>query len=166
MRGTANERFWAKVHKTDSCWNWTAAMGPGGYGQFGVSKQRGLVVAHRYSWELANGPIPVGMFVCHKCDNRACVNPEHLFLGTQADNVRDMVAKGRGRNPIGESHPRSKVTVEFVRMVRERYACGGVSQPQLARETGIGVGHMYNILYGLSWRHAGGPILPRKRSQP
>lgn len=85
--------FWAKVHKTDDCWEWTAARMSSGYG--GFYWQRGRVPAHRFSWEIAFGAIPEGMFVCHHCDNRLCVRPDHLFLGTALDNARDCVAKGR-----------------------------------------------------------------------
>jgi hypothetical protein len=99
----ASVRFWTHVEKTDTCWNWTAALnktGGTGYGVFndGISN---CVRAHRFSWELNCGPIPEGLSVLHKCDNRRCVNPGHLFIGTQLDNMRDRNAKGRG--PKGET---------------------------------------------------------------
>jgi hypothetical protein len=100
------DRFWAAVDKTnaDGCWEWTRARFPSGYGKMqleGGSRKvpgsRKLEGAHRLAWTLTHGEIPDGLWVLHKCDNRPCCRPDHLFLGTCADNVRDMVAKGRHR---------------------------------------------------------------------
>lgn len=90
-----SERFWAKVEKTDGCRNWTASLNNKGYGQFWSGRR--LLLAHRYSWELANGVIVNGMCVMHRCDNPRCVNPQHLVLGTQAENLEDARAKGRAK---------------------------------------------------------------------
>ncbi len=91
------ERFWSKVRITPGCWEWTAAVNHGGYGLFQYTS-RSCRRAHRVSYELAYGPIPKGMVVMHKCDNPPCVNPDHLELGTMADNNRDKGQKGRARN--------------------------------------------------------------------
>ena len=91
------ERFWAKVEKTDWCWIWTGARSQFGYGNLTTNgKQEN---AHRVSWEIHFGPIPDGMRVLHACDNPPCVRPFHLFLGTQKDNNRDRETKGRGNHP-------------------------------------------------------------------
>lgn len=85
--------FWSRVDKSGDCWLWTGARDGKGYGRLGNK------VASRLSWELSHGPIPRGKLVCHKCDNPPCVRPDHLFLGSPADNFYDMVAKGRGVRP-------------------------------------------------------------------
>lgn len=88
------DRFWSKVRKGDGCWEWTAWINSNGYGEF--TKDHKNLKASRVSWILTYGPIPDGLFVCHHCDNPPCVRPDHLFLGTPLDNMRDMIAKGRG----------------------------------------------------------------------
>lgn len=90
--GNHVNRFWSKVNKTDDCWEWTGGKNSGGYGRFVVDGS--ITLAHRYSVEL-DGRDPTGKFVCHHCDNPSCVNPEHLFVGTNHDNVKDMMNKNR-----------------------------------------------------------------------
>lgn len=93
--------FWKKVKKSEGCWEWQGCLS-GGYGSVTVNKQ--CLRAHRFVWTFTFGAIPDGLFVCHHCDNRRCVRPDHLFLGTTDDNMRDMVIKGRHHPPIGEKH--------------------------------------------------------------
>lgn len=96
------EEFEAKIHKTDSCWIWNGAIGTGGYGRFGK-----YFKAHRFSYQLYKGTIPKGLHVLHRCDVRLCVNPEHLWLGTNQDNIDDRNRKGRQTK--GTKHPFSKL---------------------------------------------------------
>ena len=145
-------RFDANVAASSGCWEWTAARQPAGYGAFGAQSRN--YGAHRWQWERHNGPIPNGMMVMHRCDNPACVRPEHLFLGTQTDNMRDKMAKGRHRYHVfqGEDHGRAKVTNEDVQAIRRLYA-EGISGPELSRRYGLGRTAIYKIIRRQSWRH-------------
>lgn len=113
------DRFWPKVEKTNSCWLWCGATGAWGYGNIGARKEDGKLStlrAHRVSWEIHYGPVPYGLLVLHKCDNRVCVNPDHLFLGNYMDNMNDMIEKGRSRK--GERHHAAKLTDNDVLAIR------------------------------------------------
>lgn len=152
---TLKERFWAKVRKTDGCWLWMASKRTNGYGQFSVGGGNiGMSYAHRVSWELHNGPIPAGLSVCHHCDVRSCVNPGHLFLGTQFDNLADMTEKGRrthaGRGLPGEACGHSKLTDAKVREIRAR--CGQTHEC-IAKEFGVSRRAISFIRSGETWRH-------------
>ena len=140
-------RFWSKADKSGECWIWTACRNHKGYGFFGVSgKNRG---AHRVAYELAVGPIPPGLFVCHRCDVPACVNPGHLFLATNAENLRDMTEKGRRKT--GADHGRSKMTVAQVRQIRALYAAG-TKQVRLRAMFGMSKFGISAIVHGLTWK--------------
>ena len=138
------DRFWPRVRKSAGCWEWTGGRYPRGYGFFSVNG-RGHA-AHRVAWELARGPIPDGVLVCHACDNPACVRPDHLFLGTQSDNMRDMAAKGRHPYPRGEHHNQARLSNADVAEIRRLYAAGGVSQAALAERFGVCQSHVSRIV--------------------
>ena len=117
----AEADFWARVNKTDSCWEWTGVISRSGYGQVRfafISNSRIPQSTHRIAWQLVNGPIPDGMDLCHTCDNRRCVRPDHLFLGTDLDNARDRDAKGRTARLAGARNARAKLTEQDVRSIR------------------------------------------------
>lgn len=143
-------RFWASVDKTGECWVWTAGKTQKGYGSFyGGGRLRR---AHRTSWELANGPIPDGLFVCHRCDNRPCVRPDHLFLGTAKDNMDDARAKGRPVRvfPSGESHPSARLTgADVVAILALR---GTATAQQIAARFGTSRTTVQSVWAGTKWR--------------
>lgn len=152
------DRFWPRVNKTDTCWLWTGATSSG-YGVIGIGgHDGGWAYAHRLSWEWTNGPIPAGMYVLHRCDVPRCCNPDHLFIGTQADNIRDMVIKRRGwrqqpgNAPKGEQHPMARLTEGNVRALRARWHVGE-SFASLAQAFGITTTHARRIALGEAWRH-------------
>lgn len=132
------------------CWLWTAS-GCGGYGRLSVNGR--LTGAHRFSWELANGPVPNALYVLHRCDNPPCVNPAHLFLGTIAANNKDRANKGRG--VIGERSPRAKLTERKVTEIRALHTAGR-SQAYLARAYGVSDSLVRLVVTGQAWKHVGG----------
>lgn len=148
------ERFWEKVdvRGPDECWEWTAARIGDGYGNIGVITGKSAL-AHRVSYEFANGPIPTGRCVLHTCDNPPCVNSAHLFVGTRADNAADRDAKGRGGSDKrrGERNGSAKLTAAIVAAIRAEYVPWEVSTPFLARKYGISKGHVHRIVTGASW---------------
>lgn len=141
--------FWSKVRKTDTCWLWTGAKFKTGYGVCNV--RRKVRTAHRYSYEINVGPLPPGLCVCHHCDTRFCIRPEHLFLGTYKENVADMNAKGRGRPPIGHDNGASKLTGKDVAFVFANYP--KISQSHLAARFGVTQSAISRILSGENWKY-------------
>jgi hypothetical protein len=154
-RRPAVEYFWKKVDTSGECWLWTASQDPGGYGHFSVKNEatgkHRHTAPHRFSWELHHGPIPDGLLVCHHCDVRLCVNPSHLFLGTNQENIQD--ASQKGRLPIGEANRRSKLTPDQVREIRRLYDTGKFGQRTIAKQFGVRQGTIQHILWGITWRH-------------
>ncbi len=162
------DRFWTKVAKGEGCWEWTAARSSG----YGVITRRDQnrghsIYAHRLSWELHYGPIPTGLWVLHHCDNRGCVRPDHLWLGTVQDNLADMRAKGRGYVPEprrgtehhwfgadhrGERNGHARLTAADVITIRARLARGD-KRTIIASDYGIHRGTLMNIQNRRLWSH-------------
>ena len=146
------QKFWSNLSITlspDECWEWLGRRVKG-YGMMCVSKRS--IGAHRISWGIHNGTIPEGMSVLHKCDNPSCVNPNHLFLGTQADNIRDMMIKKRDKHPSGENHKNHKLVLSQVENIRLRYKQGGITFKELASEFGVSQSAINNIIQGNRWK--------------
>jgi hypothetical protein len=158
--GTDLERLTSKItpEPTTGCWLWTAALDSAGYGTLNVNGK--TVKAHRWAWSIFHGPIPAGRFVCHRCDNPACVNAEtHLFLGTVADNSADMVRKGRGC--LGARNGRAVLTPDRVAEIRRlarsgrlrmRGQPGEITQTDLARAYGVTQSQISAVANGREWR--------------
>jgi hypothetical protein len=161
------DRFWPKVAKSDGCWLWTGAYQRRAHGEYGHIQLEDLRIerAHRVSWMLHFGPIPPDMRVLHRCDNPRCVRPDHLFLGTQLDNIADMDRKGRrrtvrgdahhARRPgarIGERNGRSRLTPDDVRRIRAMRA-GGAMYKDIASAFGVATPTVQHIVSGKNWSH-------------
>lgn len=140
------ERFWSKVNTTGTCWIWTDSVNVEGYGRFkAFGKDRR---AHRFAFELVNGPIPSGYHVCHHCDNPSCVRPDHLFLGTDKDNKDDCVKKGR--QPKGITNGRAKLNEVQVLEIRTN---NSISIANLARRYNVDEKSIRRIRARETWKH-------------
>ena len=149
------KRFWEKIKvgNKDDCWEWQASKMSYGYGQFGISAGR-VILAHRYSWMLHFGSIPNGLFVLHHCDNPACVNPNHLFIGTQKDNLHDMIRKGRAKNPpmpMGDSNPNAKLSRHDVKDILNYFERGLATSRELRKLYDISKTTFYKISGRKHW---------------
>ena len=151
MKLTPRERFLAKVcpEPKGGCWLWRGMVVGSGYGM--VRFERKMHPAHRLAWKLFRGEIAPGLVVCHKCDVRTCVNPEHLFLGTHAENMKDMQQKGR--SPHGEEHSRVQTDGEEVSRIKAMLADGHMRMSEIARAFGVTHATIACIAKGKTWRH-------------
>ncbi len=146
--GNDEKRFWSKVEKTDTCWLWRGALQPNGYGYFKLAGKN--LKAHRYSYYLAHGEEPGAFFVCHTCDNPRCVNPEHLWLGTQLDNIKDMLAKGRNYIPLAEECNLSKLSKKDVVQIRDLLN-EKITQKEIAKRFNVTQSAISAIKLGRTW---------------
>lgn len=148
-------RLWSRIEKRgpDDCWLWTGAHTQAGYGV--ISKNGHMTTAHRVVFELTYGSIPDNHIICHTCDNPRCCNPAHLFLGTDATNSADKVAKGREGHPNnrGRANPNVRLTAADVHAIREAWAAGGITQPELATCYGVQAPAIWKIVHRRTWKH-------------
>lgn len=150
---SVSEKFWSKVCQTDNCWLWIGAK-RGNYGAIQIRRARKdkriVLSAHHISWWLHFGEIPKGLYVLHRCDVPLCVRPEHLFLGTLAENNADAARKGRTAK--GERHGNSKLATDVVLAIRSRYA-NGIGVTAIVKEFGTSFSNTYRIIRREIWRH-------------
>lgn len=142
-------RFFSKIEKQEKCWKWIGEMRRDGYGEHSFNGKN--LSAHRASWQLFKGKIPKEKCVCHKCDNRWCVNPDHLWIGTQKENSKDRALKGRSADRHGEKHPLHKLTEENVMEIRN--LLGKITQKEIARIYNVDQSCISGIKIGRIWGH-------------
>jgi hypothetical protein len=141
-------RFWSRVKIIKNCWEWTGSRHRQGYGRVGYLGNR-AAYTHRVSYQLVNGKIKKGLNVLHRCDNPPCVNPDHLFLGTQSDNAYDMFSKNRGNRARGEKNSKARLIDSQVRRVKY----GSEPLASLAREFSVTYQTLHYIRGGKTWKH-------------
>lgn len=157
----SNEQRIARMtEKVGDCWEWQGAM-RGGYGRLVIGSRadgtRRFVSAHRFSYETFIGVVPEGLYVCHRCDNRKCVNPEHLFAGSHQENIDDREAKGRNNHVTGENVGTAKLSIELLRDVRSMHA-HGESFRSIARSLGLHHSTISRAVKGITWTLPAAPI--------
>lgn len=146
------KNFWKKVKKINNCWVWIGRISSRGYGAHCLrinNKKYGD--AHRISWVIHNGEIPKELLVCHKCDNRKCINPKHLFLGTPKDNVQDMIKKERGL--VGEKNGSNKLYKDEVLKIRKLYIKNLFGYKKIAKIYNVNLTTIYRIIKREKWKH-------------
>lgn len=155
---TAEQRFWQKVnkngptmpHMTTNCWEWVGANNKHKYGSFFYDNK--IQRAHRVSYQLYYGNIPDGIFICHHCDNKKCVRPDHLFAGTRQDNTDDMMKKGRHIAQHGMKHNKAKLTDSDIIEIRNLHKQGSDCR-DIAKQKGVAFSTIYRIVGHKLWRH-------------
>ncbi len=140
--------FWSRVVKSDGCWEWGGGVDQNGYGKVGRAGR--MWFAHRYSYTISKGEIPHGMVVMHSCDNRRCVNPEHLSVGTHQDNMRDKAEKGTEK---GSKHPAAKLSEEDAYNIRSFLSLRDFTCQEIGEMFGVHASTVKGIKYGVHWTH-------------
>jgi len=153
------ERFWEKVHVSSGCWIWLGSRKEKGYGSIGLFGNGHSARAHRVAWLLSNGEIPIGLCVLHRCDTPACVNLDHLWLGTNFDNTTDMISKNRKVILSGERNGRARLTREQVAEIRHARLRGATYQA-LADQYGVSRSAIQWVITGRHWRNPDSAIPP------
>lgn len=143
-------RLFQRTTKGDGCWEWQGGRDNSGYGS--IWDGRAMERTHRVSWIIANGPIPHGLWVLHHCDNRVCVRPDHLYLGTVHENNDDRTRRGRNVNRIGEQHGKARLSDDRVRSIR-RLIARGVKQRDIAASLGVSESAVSRVKLGHTWGH-------------
>ncbi len=149
------KRFNEKVEKSENCWIWKGFVNPQGYGTFKLNDRS--ITAHRASWIIHNGEIPVKMYICHKCDIKSCVNPDHLYIGTAKDNVRDAIERGqhpkgpnKKKGSPGEKNIKAKLNLEKVEFIRKNIS---MSIKELSEKFKVSETTILNIRKGKTWSY-------------
>jgi len=143
-----------RINAQTKCWHWMGYRLPSGYGHIVVTigpKVYRTTLAHRYAYESTYGSIPKDALVLHRCDNPSCINPAHLYVGTQVDNMQDAMLRGRIRGVRGEANRNSKLTASQVREIKAKF--GKVAKATLARDYGVSLSVIRRIALGQTWSH-------------
>ncbi len=151
MRWPIEERLFRKTNKTETCWLYFGGRNKDGYGHMRINRKMKSV--HRVSYELAYGEIPLGLSVLHHCDTPNCVRPDHLFLGTQDDNIKDCAAKQRTARLKGETNPRAILTADDVLKIRAEYKPKVMGYKRLADKFGVVLQTIHAIVSRATWKH-------------
>lgn len=162
VKANTSEKFWSKVHfgESNDCWEWIAYKDKDGYGNFRIKDYRGrhtMIGSHRYMYKMVVDDFNDDLLCLHSCDNPPCVNPNHLWIGTNDDNIQDMIKKGRNVTyhlppMVGSKHPKAKLDEEIVRRIKEKIL-SGVKQRAIAKEYDVYETVISKIKKGVLWRH-------------
>jgi transposase len=161
----AEQRLWAKTDKTKECWIWLGHKDRDGYGNIRIGGRKAMRT-HRLSFFLATKIDPIGMLVCHHCDNPSCINPDHLYLGTALENNRDKINRHRENWAKGERVHNAKLTRDQVLSIFKEYKAGGVRQQDLAKKHNVSQSEIYTVLNGITWGHLGISPVKNMRNAP